>query len=83
MIATLFIINLVTCAIWAWDKYASMNMYWRVPEKTLLMLGLIGGGLGGLVGMFVFRHKTRKLPFKALFLLTIPASFLVVKYLLR
>jgi len=33
---------------------------WRIPEKSLLGLTLFGGGIGGLAGMLLFRHKTRK-----------------------
>lgn len=32
---------------------------WRVPEKTLFLLPLLGGSVGALLGMRVFRHKTK------------------------
>ncbi|WP_313469206.1 DUF1294 domain-containing protein [Carnobacterium sp.] len=46
------------------DKKRAQNHQWRIPEKTLLLYGIFGGGLGGLLGMQVFHHKTSKLRFK-------------------
>ena len=34
-----------------------------LPERTLFMLVAIGGGIGGIAGMYVFRHKTKKARF--------------------
>ena len=38
---------------------AKLNQ-WRVPEKSLITLIILGGGIGALVGIAVFHHKTRK-----------------------
>ncbi|MBM6999247.1 DUF1294 domain-containing protein [bacterium] len=62
------VINLVTLAIFAKDKSAAekigrsriMDFSKRTPEAVLLGLCLIGGSIGGIVGMRVLRHKTRK-----------------------
>ena len=35
----------------------------RIPEKTLFMLVALGGGIGGIAGMYIFRHKTKKARF--------------------
>ena len=40
---------------------------WRIPEKTLLSFGILGGGLGGLIGMTLFHHKTRVPKFKVIY----------------
>jgi len=59
----LAIINVVTFAAFAWDKHvaASGNDYERrAPEARLLGLCLIGGSVGGILAMHVFRHKTQK-----------------------
>lgn len=42
------------------DKQKAIKRQWRIPEKTLLGLGLIGGGFGGILSMRLFRHKTTK-----------------------
>jgi uncharacterized membrane protein YsdA (DUF1294 family) len=41
------------------DKCKAMKNAWRIPEATLLGLAAIGGSLGALIGMQLFRHKTR------------------------
>lgn len=60
----LAVINIVTFAAFGWDKSKARWGGWRIPEKTLLGLALLGGSVGAWVGMKVFRHKTRKAKFK-------------------
>lgn len=50
-------------AFWL-DKRRAREGRWRTPEKTLLTIALLGGGLGAVCGQQVFRHKTRKEPFR-------------------
>ena len=45
-------------AMWA-DKRRARRGRWRLSEKTLFLFPVLGGALGGLLGMQVFRHKTR------------------------
>lgn len=52
-------INLVTFAVYGIDKVKAKRGAWRVPEKTLFLLPLLGGSLGALLGMRVFHHKTK------------------------
>ena len=47
------------------DKSLAKRGAWRIPEKTLFLLALLGGALGGIIGMYFFRHKTRHTSFKA------------------
>ena len=42
------------------DKQKAKKGKWRIQEKTLLTLVVLGGGIGGIAGMYVFRHKTQK-----------------------
>lgn len=58
-------INLVTFAMFAWDKYSAIHGQWRIPEKTLLVLALVGGTPGAIAAQRRLRHKTRKQPFRA------------------
>lgn len=60
----ILIINVITFFIMWFDKHEAKIGDWRVPERTLFMLVLLGGGIGGIAGMYVFRHKTRKWYFK-------------------
>lgn len=42
------------------DKIKAIRKSWRIPEWLLLTTAFVGGSLGGLLGMYLFRHKTRK-----------------------
>jgi uncharacterized membrane protein YsdA (DUF1294 family) len=61
--------NLLLFGLMGWDKLSAIKGWWRVPEKRLLILGLLSGGLGGLAGMLLFHHKVNKPKFWAVFLL--------------
>ena len=59
----LLVINLMAfCAMW-WDKRRAQKGEWRISEAGLFTLVLLGGGIGGIAGMYAFRHKTKKLRF--------------------
>ena len=58
------IVSLLTFLVWGWDKTAAINGSWRIPERTLLTMVILGGAPGGALGMLTFRHKTRKTHFK-------------------
>ena len=60
MIYYLLLINIVTFLVFVIDKRRAVKRKWRIPEKTLLGLSLIGGSAGGLIAMYYFRHKIRK-----------------------
>ncbi len=60
IIIYLLIINIVTFLSMGIDKYKAKKGKWRIQEKTLLTLVVLGGGIGGIAGMYVFRHKTQK-----------------------
>ena len=62
----LLIINLVAFYLYWNDKRRAKKGRWRIPENTLLLLALIGGSIGALFGMKVFRHKTKHWKFKIL-----------------
>jgi uncharacterized membrane protein YsdA (DUF1294 family) len=64
------IASLATFLIYALDKSAARRQSWRVPERLLHALGLLGGWPGGLAAQWLLRHKSRKLPFLAVFWLT-------------
>ena len=59
-------INALTFLAFWHDKRAAKWGNWRVPEKTLLMLALVGGSPAAIIASKILRHKTRKQPFKAL-----------------
>ncbi|MGB1540243.1 MAG: DUF1294 domain-containing protein [Rickettsiales bacterium] len=63
-------INLLTFALYGWDKSSARKGRWRVPERVLHAFGLAGGLFGALFGQKIFRHKTRKGSFRVAFWLT-------------
>lgn len=69
----LIFINLFAFCTYGIDKWKAKKGAWRVPEKTLLILALIGGSAGAIAGMMCFRHKIRK----AKFMITVPVIFVV------
>jgi uncharacterized membrane protein YsdA (DUF1294 family)/cold shock CspA family protein len=76
--------SLICFVAYAVDKSASQKGGWRVPESSLLALGVIGGWPGAIVGQQVFRHKTIKSRFRVAFWLTVPlnlAYFLLLAWL--
>ena len=46
------------------DKLKAKTKAWRIPEKTLLTIAVLGGAIGVWLGMEVFRHKTKHKHFK-------------------
>lgn len=58
------IINVTTAIVYGLDKLCAIKNWWRVPEITLLGVALIGGSVGALLSMMLFRHKTKHLKFK-------------------
>lgn len=59
----LILINALGLLIMLVDKQKAKAGAWRIPETTLLSLAVIGGSIGVLTGMYIFRHKTRKWKF--------------------
>ena len=66
LILYLVSINIVTFFLFGIDKRRAIKNRWRISEATLLISSLIGGVIGGLLGMSVFHHKTKKMKFKIL-----------------
>lgn len=54
------IVNLAAFVLMGIDKHRARTGRWRVPEATLILSAVLGGGIGALAGMLLFRHKTRK-----------------------
>lgn len=57
------IINIIGFLVMYIDKQKAKKGKWRIPEKTIFIITVLGGGIGTISGMYVFRHKTQKLHF--------------------
>ena len=77
IIIYLICINILTFLVFGIDKWKARRGKWRIPEATLIGMSIAGGGIGALLGMSLFRHKTQKRKFT----LGIPAILLVQAFL--
>lgn len=60
LIAAYFIImNIAGLLVMYLDKHKARKHKWRIPEKTLFIVSLLGGSIGTWSGMYIFRHKTK------------------------
>ena len=59
-------VNLVSFTLYGLDKLKAKKGLWRIKESTLLLIAALGGSVGALLGMEVFRHKTKHWQFKVL-----------------
>ena len=57
-------INILTFLIFGADKWKAKRDKWRIPEDTLIWLAIAGGSVGALLGMYLFRHKTKHRKFQ-------------------
>ena len=60
LIFYLVIINFVSMATFALDKINAVEGRTRIRIVTLLGLAFIGGSIGAIIAMYLFRHKTKK-----------------------
>ena len=64
LLVVLIVMNLLAFALMGIDKMKARRGSWRIPEKSLFLVTALFGGLGGTLGMKVFRHKTKHWYFK-------------------
>ena len=55
----LIFINIVGLLSMYLDKYFAKNNMYRISEKNLFFIAIIGGSIGSIIGMYQFRHKTK------------------------
>lgn len=58
-----FIVNILLFILMGIDKKRAILNKWRISEKNLILISILGGSIGGLIGMYTFRHKTKHLKF--------------------
>ncbi|MBR0199616.1 MAG: DUF1294 domain-containing protein [Oscillospiraceae bacterium] len=63
LIAVFVLMSIILFLVMGRDKALSKTRKRRVPEATLFLLALLGGALGGVLGMQIFRHKTQHMSF--------------------
>lgn len=60
MLIVYVVASLVAFTAWGIDKFLARSRSRRISERSLLILVWLGGAFGALLGMLLFRHKTRK-----------------------
>jgi uncharacterized membrane protein YsdA (DUF1294 family) len=66
LIGYIVLMSLIGFTIMGVDKRKAIKKVWRIPEKVLIGIAFIGGGIGSFLGMYAFRHKTRHTKFVVL-----------------
>ena len=76
----LIVINILGFLIMGLDKHKAKMAERRIPENTLFMFTILGGGIGTIAGMYVFHHKTKKMKFKVGMPLVLILEILIFVY---
>lgn len=59
ILVVLLIMSVISFSAMGIDKSRAQHGKWRISEKSLFLFALLGGSVGGTLGMFLFRHKTK------------------------
>ena len=59
IICYLLIVNITAFILYGLDKRKAEKNKWRIKESTLIVIAALGGSVGALLGMIIFRHKTK------------------------
>ena len=62
--AYLIVLNLLAFLLMGLDKAKARRHRWRIPEKALFLSAILGGSIGAIAGMQLFRHKTKHTSFR-------------------
>ena len=82
MVLYILLINCIGFGAMALDKYKAERSKWRISEKTLFLITLLGGGIGTISGMYAFKHKTKKIYFTIGFPTILISEILIIVYLI-
>lgn len=75
-------VNVAAFAAMGIDKAKAKAGAWRVPEATLFLLAVLGGSVGGILGMQLFRHKTKHKTFTVGFPVILVCQLALAAYIL-
>lgn len=59
----LLIVNIIAFILMGADKNRARRHEWRIPERALFLSAIVGGSIGAIVSMGIFRHKTKHVSF--------------------
>lgn len=79
----IFILSIAGYAMMGIDKSRAVRGKWRITERTLFLIALLGGGIGSYLGMKCFHHKNRHLSFRILLPLAAMADLVLIGLLVK
>jgi len=59
LVLYLLVVNFVGFSLMVVDKWKAKTGKWRIAEKTIWLVSIVGGAVGTTIGMYLFRHKTK------------------------
>ena len=74
------IINIISLILMFLDKRRAIKNKWRISENTLMIVSILGGSIGGILGMYTFRHKTKHIKFKVGIPIILIIQLLILSY---
>lgn len=83
VVVYLIVINIITFFYFAVDKSKAITQSRRISERKLWVLSLFGGSIGALLGMKIFRHKTKKPSFQAVLAIILVIHVFIVYLLMK
>ena len=78
ILAVLAVLNIISFSLMAIDKRRAQAGKWRISEKALFLAAACFGGLGGILGMTLCRHKTKHWYFRVFFPLMLAAQIILL-----
>ena len=77
------VMNIATFIMYGIDKKKAIDHKWRIPESTLIGMSFAFGSLGALIGMRVFRHKTKHIKFRILIPLAFVLHIIIIYFYIK
>ena len=77
------IINIISFILMFLDKRRAIKNKWRISENTLMLVSILGGSIGGILGMYTFRHKTKHIKFKVGIPIILIIQLLILSYVFK
>lgn len=78
----MLVMSILTFSLMGADKRRAVQGRWRIRERTLFLCAVLLGGVGGTLGMYQFRHKTKHLSFRIIFPALAAVQLLGLLYLM-
>lgn len=82
ILSATLVMSLISFLMMGWDKRCARKGRWRVSEKALFLSAILMGAIGGVIGMRVFRHKTKHWYFQVFFPLLAAVQIVLVVWML-